>query len=247
MKAKLILLTVLATASIAVAQSSSSTPEIILDRADAEIFPESWRGSRINANAQPLPEADQPKCHEIVDKALAMYPASVLNANLKKVYVLGALSYSDVGTGGTNSRGSVYVVSNEKFKPTEFEKNIHAEFSSILLRNFPGNLDKDAWQQINGSDFHYLGSGVQAIKEKKASLRLVDDLHENGFLNQYGTASMEEDFNTYAARLLYGEPALWDAIDKYPKVKAKAYLVIAFYGKLDASFTEDFFKSLRKH
>jgi hypothetical protein len=73
---------------------------------------------------------------------------------------------------------------------------------------------------------------------------LKDELHEEGFLHEYGKASLEEDFNSFAGRLFSGDAGLWRAIEKYPRVKAKADLAIAFYTRLDPSLTTEFFQSL---
>lgn len=225
---------------------AGARPDIVMDRASADIFPESWLTPRIHANADALPEAERPQCREVVDRALGKYAPALVGANLKKVHVLARLEYSGVGTGGTNSRSAVYVVSNSKYSPARLEGNFHAEFSSILFRNFPQHFDKTAWQQNNPPDFTYRGSGVQAIRSKQASLQLGDALHGEGFLHEYGKASIEEDFNSYAGRLFTGDAGLWRAIDLYPRVKAKAGLVIAFYGKLDATLTGEKFLSFRQ-
>ena len=217
---------------------------IIVDQAGPEIFPESWRTARINASAEPLAAEARGRSIELVQHALAKYPAAVLTAHLKAVYVLGGLKYSGVSAGGTNSRSAVYLVNNAKSSPENFERIFHAEFSSILLRNFPGHLDRAAWQKINPPGFVYRGSGVQSIRSKQAGLQLSDALHAEGFLNEYGQSSVEEDFNGYASRLLLSDADLWAAIRRFPGVKAKADLVIAFYGKLDAVFTPEWFRAL---
>lgn len=250
MKTPAAILIALATVTLVGAQSPtpgpSSRPEIIVDRATSDIFPESWLTTKVSARAEPATGEEQQRGREIVDQALARYPEAVLSANLKKVYVVGQLEYSGVATGGTNSRNAVYVVSKARYSAAQIEGIFHAEFSSILLRNAPSYLDKAAWQQINPPDFTYLGSGVQAVKNQRASLRLSEAAHEEGFLHDYSKASPEEDFNSYAARLFMGDAALWSTMEKYPKVKAKADLTIAFYGKLETSFSREYFLSLRQ-
>ncbi len=221
-------------------------PELIFDRADLEIFPESWRSSKVNANAESLDETGGQAAKAIVDRALAKYPPAVLCANMKKLYAVGRLEYSGVATGGTNSRDAVYVVWNPKFPADKIEGNIHAEFSSILLRNHAPEFDQEAWLKLNPPGFTYRGTGVQAVRTRQASLRIDAVLNAEGFVNQYGQASMEEDFNSYAGRLWMGDAELWSAVEKYPKVKTKAGLAMAFYQKLDAVLTEEFFRSLRE-
>lgn len=228
-----------------VSGASSVSTEIIVDRASADIFPEVWLNERINAKAEPLDAAKQRECREIVSNALAKYPAPVLSAHLKKVYVLGGLSYSGVSVAGTRSKSAVYVVRKAAYSAAQVEGIVHAEFSSILLQNSPNQFDKAAWQRTNPADFQYRGSGVQAVRSKQASLRTTDELCEEGFLNEYSKASIEEDFNSYASRLLMGDTRLWTAIEQFPKVKAKAELAMSFYAKLDAAFTREFFMTLR--
>ena len=83
-------------------------PEIILDQASADIFPESWRTSKVNAKAELLEDTELDRCREVVNRALAKYPADLLQTTLKKIYCLGRLEYSGAITGGTRSRNAVY-------------------------------------------------------------------------------------------------------------------------------------------
>lgn len=242
MKASSILITALIAAISHTALAAQ--PFITVDDASQDIFPKEWQESPINASADPLPKSDQTVCRKLVERELAKYPARVLEANLKGVYVVSRLRYHDIIAGGTNSRSKVYVVKNDKFTWERFTEYVHAEFSSILLRNHPEFLDRYAWEHTNPDDFSYLGSGVQAIREKKASVYTKESLFEQGFIQQYGMASFEEDFNGYAGRLFMGEASLWEAIEKYPRVKAKADMVIAFYTKLDPSLTFEFFHGM---
>ncbi len=226
--------------------SAASQTQVFVDRSTPEIFPGTWQGPPVSASASLLPEADRKKCADIIGKALAKYPAQVLNANLKKVYVLGLLEFSGVPAGGTRSRSNVYVVKNERYSEERFEGNFHAEFSSILFLNHAAYLDKVAWQKLNPEGFSYRGSGVKAISKGQASLELRDALHEEGFLNEYSKASLEEDFNSLAGRLFIGDRKLWEVLTHHPRVKAKATLVMAFYAKLDPFFKSQFFESLRR-
>ncbi len=221
-------------------------PVVSLDAAGPEIFPQSWLSASVNAQATTLDAPQRPRSQEIVERALAKYPAAVLRRHLQRVYVVQKLAYSGVPTGGTNSRCAVYLANSGKVADAVLEGIFHAEFSSILLRNLPQQLDTKRWQEINPPDFRYLGSGVQAIKQQKASQRLDADLQAAGFLHAYAQASLEEDFNSIASRLLMGDEALWRAMAQYPKVKEKAGLVMAFYGRLDPQFMQAWFEALRR-
>ncbi|MGC4014155.1 MAG: hypothetical protein QM755_06485 [Luteolibacter sp.] len=226
--------------------AKTQAPKVVVDSADTGIFPDVWLKPPILAKAGLLETGEQERARKILSQALAKYPPTLLAANLTRVHALGSLEYSGVATGGTNSRKVVYVVAKGRYSSWVIEKNFHAEFSSILLRNFPQHLDKVAWEKINPPDFHYGGSGVQAVREGQASNRFDETLNAAGFLHPYGTASPEEDFNSFASRLLMGDEALWKVLERYPKTMAKAELVMAFYGKLDPVFTREHFLSLRK-
>ncbi|MCX6847312.1 MAG: hypothetical protein NTY98_00145 [Verrucomicrobia bacterium] len=220
-------------------------PVVSFDAAGPEIFPQSWLTPKVNAQATTLAPAQRERSQALVARALAKYPAVVLRTHLQRVYVVGGLAYSGVPTGGTNSRNAVYLANSGKAADAALEGIFHAEFSSILLRNLPQHLDTKLWLEINPPDFRYLGSGVHAIKEQKASRRLDAAMQKAGFLHSYAQASQEEDFNSIASRLLMGDEGLWSAMAQFPKIKEKTLLVMAFYGRLHPQFTQSWFEALR--
>jgi hypothetical protein len=223
----------------------ASAPEIVLDQASADIFPESWRTPKVNAKAELLYETERERCRKIVDRALGKYPADLLKATLKKIYCLGRLEYSGAVTGGTRSRSAVYVVCKPSYTSTDVERIVHAEYSSVLFQKFPQHFDAEAWTAINPVDFRYLGGGVQAVKAGLASRRSDEAMQEQGFILEYAKASVEEDFNCHVAPLFMGDAEYWQAVEKHPKLKAKSDLVIGFYSKVHASLTKERFKALR--
>lgn len=240
----LICLAAFASANAQDTTSSKETP-VILDQASAEIFPESWRTPKVNAKAELLEETERDRCREVINRALAKYPADLLQTTLKQVYGLGRLEYSGVVTGGTRSRSAVYVVCRPTYASPDVERIVHAEYSSILFQSFAKQFDAEAWQRINPSDFKYLGSGVQAVKSGVSPHRSDPAMREQGFIQEYAKASIEEDFNSHVAPLFMGDPKYWEAIEQYPKLKAKADIVMAFYSKIHASFTPGYFRALR--
>ena len=48
-----------------------------------------------------------------------------------------------------------------------------------------------------------------------------------------------------ASRLLMGDVALWHVMAQFPKVRVKADLVMAFYGRLHPQFTREWFEALQ--
>lgn len=65
-----------------------------------------------------------------------------------------------------------------------------------------------------------------------------------GFLHLYGTASPEEDFNSYAAALLSGDRDLWAAAANHLAVLRKVKLTIGFYERVDPGFDSSLFRKL---
>lgn len=221
-------------------------PEIILDRASADIFPESWRGGKIDATAKLLPETERTRCRGIVEQALRKYPRGLLEATLRKVHGLGHLQYHGIVTGGTRSSGVIYVVCKPHFSSAGVESIVHAEYSSILFQKFPQHFAAEAWQRLNPPGFQYFGSGVEAVRDGRASKLSDSALYEQGFFHQYAQASIEEDFNSHVARLFMGDERYGQAVEQYPRLKAKSKLVMDFYAKVDVSFTEAWFVALRQ-
>ena len=225
----------------------AKAPVRIVTSADASIFPESWRNSPIAASGEVLPDDQVERVRTVLARALKKYPAKVLQTHLKTVYVLAELRYSGVSTSGTNSRNSVYLkVGDDRqgFTEAHLESVFHAEFSSILLRNEKRRFDAEAWRAVNPPGFQYLGHGVEAIKQNKAGLELRESLHELGFFKEYSQSTLENDFNAFAALLFMGDRTRWAVVDGFPKIRRKADLAIAFFQTIDATFTEEYFRSL---
>ncbi len=246
MKHCLILIAAWACPLLGAAQAAAAPqPEIILDQASVEIFPESWRGGEVNANAKPLAPSQVKRLRRIIDRALAKYPQALLESTLVKLYGLGHLEYHGVATGGTRSADSIYVVCKPTYTDAAVERIIHAEYSSLLFHEHHKDFDSEAWKRQNAQGAVYLGSGVAAVKAGKTSSEMKPELNEQGFVSEYAQASLEEDFNSHAARLFMGEDAYWRALEKYPRLKAKAELVMNFYMRLNREFSPARFAAMR--
>jgi len=226
--------------------AQSQGPEIILNQASADIFPQGWRSGRVNASAQPLLDTEVERLRGIVKRALGKYPPALLETTLKKVHGLGHLEYHGVATGGTRSASAIYVVCKPHYSDAAVERIIHAEYSSVLFQKFAQNFDAGAWQRQNAEGSTYLGSGVAAVKAGKVSGQATPELQEQGFISEYAKASIEEDFNSHVARIFMGDETYWQTLEKHPRLKAKTGLLIAFYQKLDPSMNPAKFDAIRK-
>ena len=223
-------------------------PVTVSVSAGAEIFPKRWRSSTINANAEPLSDSEKERSVAILETAFTKYPKKILQENLDVVYVVKRLKYRGISAGGTNSRKRVYLANRGKsagYTNVWVEGAFHAEFSSILLRNFPEFFDHDAWTNANGENFEYGFSGVDAVQQGKARKRFEKRFHEEGFLHQYAKSTLENDFNAISELLFTGNPRFWSVVDEHAKVRIKVEIAVQFYEQIDSSFSMKYFESLK--
>ncbi|MDD3859033.1 MAG: hypothetical protein PHW83_02450 [Bacteroidales bacterium] len=211
---------------------------------EEEMFPESWTEGEINGEAGSLSVSERRRSGNIIKTALSKYPASVLNENLIKIYVLEYLKFYDVTFGGTNSNDIVYLTNKgEDNGYTDFylEQTFHHEFSSILLRNNSDLFFSTKWESVNNDDFVYGKGGVQEIYEDNASLSFEESYHQQGFLHQYAMSGVENDFNSIAENLFCPHPKFWEIYDSYPQIRLKTDLTIKLYHSLNEEFTKQYF------
>ncbi len=228
-----------------VIDTRSGIPIICANQPD--MFPSTWQVEPINATATEIIENEVGRSQEMMKRALAKYPVPVLKKHLKRVFVSREIKFYNLPYGGTNSLDTVYLANDGKqsgYSDLFLEGSLHHEFSSILLRNLPKNLDQRAWDAALPKGFAYRGDGTQSVREGTASTRYKPEFHAQGFLAQYATSSQEEDFNMLAEALFTGQNRFWDAVDENPALKTKVNLVIDFYTRLDPTFNEDFFRRM---
>lgn len=230
---------------------SPAEPVVLLEKprlklsfaADESIFPISWQNGEIKATAEAIDPEERDPALKTIQVALAKYPTNVIERNLKTVYVNRTLAFYGLKYGGTNSSDAIYLTLMPGRRAANFShfflnRTFHHEFSSILLRNYWSQFPDSEWSQTLPDGFAYRGNGTQSVREGTASTRYSEKYNSDGFLAEYSTSSLEEDFNMIAEGLLSGDPRFWTIYDKYPQVAKKADLVIKFYHSIDPSFSK---------
>jgi hypothetical protein len=213
------------------------------------IFPDSWRTAEINAHGEPIAPGEIERTKNISIVALYKYPVSLLAGNLKGVYYLKSMNFYNTPFGGTNSSDNLYLTNDgfsSGYTNDYLEQTFHHEFSSILFRNHPEYLDTAAWNKANMPGFIYNdpGEGVGAIQKNQSSQDIDTILCRKGILTQYALSAMENDLNTLAQNLFCPDKDFWKTVDKYPRVKIKVMLLINFYNKFNAAYTERYFRRM---
>jgi hypothetical protein len=225
------------------------TGVVIRCEVDDSMFPASWKSSEIGATATPLRKDEVARATRIATAAISLYPTGLLRKNLKAVYFADEITFFGLGYGGTNSRDTVYIAdrgAENGFSDAFLARTFHHEFSSILLRNYTSRFDADEWVAANGSAVRYGEGGIAALRNGSTDTNYNEKYHVDGFLNQYATSSIEEDFNTFAEGVFSGDRAFWTLVDRFPKVARKTGLIVDFYRSLDPGLDEAFFRSLAK-
>jgi hypothetical protein len=215
---------------------------------ESDMFPRKWYSGKIRAKAVSLDSTQYNRIREILREAMKKYPDTILSGNLEKVYALNSLEFYGIPYGGTSStcKKTVFITDNSEFRENDgfIESIFHHEFSSLLFRIYRKNFSRREWDRNNPHGFSYGNGGREAIREGKSSMVLDSAMNREGFLNEYSRSSREEDFNVFAQNLFNGGKLFWEAVDKYPVIRQKANLVIAFYHRLDPVFTEGYFRGI---
>ncbi|MEI7500169.1 MAG: hypothetical protein WCK84_06935 [Bacteroidota bacterium] len=212
-----------------------------------QMFPKHWYNAKINAEAEPLAPSERQRFIAILNRCFAKYPEKVLRENLDRVYGLKRMKFYGVAFGGTNIRNTVFICDDEtdsSFTDGYIEGVFHHEFSSLLKRAFPKYLDTEIWEAANSPAFIYGNGGVDAIMNGEASMELDPEYYDKGLLTKYSQASVEEDINVFAQNLFAGSQDFWEIVEDNIRIQRKAYLLIAFYQKIDPRFNEEYFRQL---
>ena len=211
---------------------------------EPDMFPSSWRRGRIRGRATALGRTAALRKLALLKGELKKYPAAFLRRHLKRVYILRKLSFFGLNYGGTYfvRTRTVYIISARS--SNYFKQLFHAEFSSIIFKKNRNRFLQHAWKGANSPDFRYGKGGRNALRGGRSSTRFGDRWHRRGLLYQYGSASVEEDFNSYARNIFAAKRGFWKAVSEYPRVARKVRQISRFYGKLHSRFNLKYFRSL---
>jgi len=223
-------------------QDSESGVKIICGT-EPGMFPVSWRGGRIRGQATALDRSVALQKLALLKKELKKYPAVFLRKYLKRVYILRKMRFYGMSFGGTYfaSTRTVYIISSS---PNYFKQLFHAEFSSIIYKENQESFPVSSWKRANAPGFSYGRGGRNALKTGGSSTRFAPVYHKKGLLYQYGSASVEEDFNSYARNIFAAKKGFWKAVSEYPGLTRKVALICRFYGTLHPRFHLKYFRSL---
>jgi hypothetical protein len=202
----------------------------------AIFFPTSWN-THDTCRGEPLDFDTVSHIIPVVKRFTAAYSQDILRRNLSNIYLLGRLVCGGHDYGGTYTGRSVYVVSralDDGFSDAFVYSVLHAEFSSILMHNYP--FPAQEWAAINEPSFIYSDNAPQMVDQPEMYDR-SDALFSGGFLRLYATTSLENDFNELAEWLFDQSDELCGYRRQYARVEQKAALAIRFYQSVDPAMS----------
>lgn len=220
--------------------------EIIFETHDG-MFPKHWIGDKIQGTAVSLEKSEIERSLSIIKSCLAKYPDSLIQKHLKSVYVMSSLEFYGTSYGGTYSSNKVFVSNKgaaNGYSHAYIEKVFHAEFSSILFNNFEKLFSSQLWKAANAEGATYGGGGVLALKAGKSSENFQEELNKMGFLNEYATSSVENDFNSFAKNIFFPTKEFWSITSKFEGLNKKLMLIVGFYHAIDPSFDLEYFQQI---
>ena len=250
---RIVLLLFILSSSIAIGAQENIIDERtgvkIIFSSEGTIFPDGWYSKPTDAKAITLKNEQIARSKTIVIKALNKYPISVIQKNLKNIYILHRIEFFNQSFGGTNSNDSVFLTNRgigRGYTNFYLEQLFHAEFSSILLRNNSKEFKKDKWLKTNPVNFNYGKGGVEALKSNTDSEYFDIKFNNSGFINEYATSSMENDFNSFAKNLFLPKQGFSELIEDFSRLKRKKVIIIDFYNEIDTFFTSKYFNDIDK-
>ena len=195
----------------------------------AAYFSPEWLAEPISCSGKQFDLTEAPRVVKDIDQFVSAYHPEFIRQNLVDIYLLDDLQCFGSPYGGTNGWTSLYITVgpvNEGYTDPFLLSMLHAEFSSILMRNY--SFPHEAWTSINDVGFTYSENDVKAVRQEDIRSQ-TEDLLQRGFLYLYSTTSEENDFNLFAEEFFTNAEKLCELRARYERINSKAELAIDFY------------------
>ena len=204
-------------------------------------FPAEWLESPISAAASDMAEEELKRVKALLSASLGAYPKALIERHLRSVHLCGELSFYGLKFGATSTHDRIYLCSagaSEGYTDEYIGRAFHHELAHILYSKHPFPVEE--WSACNPPGFAYVGGetgGVEAIRRGKDSLAGDERLYAKGFLAEYATASLEEDFCVYS-EMAFGAGEKFKAVmARHDAVKRKYVVWRRYYLRIDPEFS----------
>jgi hypothetical protein len=195
-------------------------------------FPTKWKRAPFLARGSQIQPDESRRLAHLIDSFLSMYPSQVVANNLHDIYLLKTLSFYGLDYGGTNSQDAIYIASqgrDAKAPDDGLAAMMHAEFSSILYRNY--GFPVEEWNKVNDKNWRYIGVGKDLLG-RRGLYDQTEALLRRGFVSFYSQASLEEDVNMCIFFVSKAPRSLALATARHKRVRQKLEILARFYERI---------------
>ncbi|MCB8881027.1 hypothetical protein ACELLULO517_12345 [Acidisoma cellulosilytica] len=176
-----------------------------------------------------LSTANQAACLQAIVIAFQAYPAPFISTLVQKVALADHISVWKIDVGGFHAPGLIALNCQDAADNQAFDRDsLHDELAALLLATTP--VDRTGWQAFNPPGFRYGDIESYRAELRDPHGRAGDDaLHHDGFVSALGLTGLENDFQTYAERILGHPQEFAELLREQPAMRGKARMVMALY------------------
>ena len=160
---------------------------------------------------------------------LKKYPKRLIRKTLKNIYFCRGLSFYGIKRfAGAYYGNKIWGEQRKRGSSREFyEKMLHHEYSSVLLKKHKYKFPKKRWLRISGSGYY----GGDFTCPLGGAWHHTRAMRQDGFLYCYSKTNFENDFNVLAESYLHtgGERMMQGATRNYPNLRAKLEIIKDYY------------------
>jgi hypothetical protein len=184
---------------------------------------------------------------EGIRNALQMYPPGLIKKYISAVFVTGPMKMYGSSIAAMYHRPAakyhrswIYVSGprSSLFGLKSYALSLHHELSSFFFYDYRLHFPANEWTAVNDKNFKYMGvykflRATASGSGEKRNQEEAKKWYRSGFVDDYGMASLEDDFNMYAEMVMGDSEYLKEVVKRYPKVAQKTKIVVDFYSRID--------------
>jgi hypothetical protein len=172
-----------------------------------------------------------------IEESLAAYPPGFVSTICKAIFICGSLTLDGAEAGGTFGPSWLILAASLRVGEGGIYETcrlgVHHELSSLIWAKLADV--RVSWSTLMPSGWLPARTNAEVLSHRGEQ----EDRHD-GFLNSYGSTTIENDFNTYAETIFAFPSRLTAAARSSPVVLRKVGLVFAAYERMDLRFRETF-------
>lgn len=165
-----------------------------------------------------------------LEAALAVYPDGFVAKLARAVVIVGDLRIDGTPAGGTYGRSWIILSAPPGLDAASIRETcrlgLHHELSSFVWR---GSATVGAWREAMPAGWREAAT----TEEQLEAARTPPPRSDSGFLSAYGATTLENDFNTYAERMMTDPAGLASLAKRFKVARRKATLVREAYVDVD--------------